>query len=308
MSRRSLLRIDRRTLSRDSSLNRSEKVKRRKKLRRLMLEQFEDRLMMAVDFPVEIIAGRTLSAYSVSDVQNGQLKLTYAVYNQRELPMDGVQVSVKLATGVGFVQASLPATSSGQDLVWDLGTLPAYGRRSFEVTVSLASSAILQIDEGVRVQGRIDAGLASDTAPAATLRTSPIQLADLASTIDANALDPVIMEKAAELDYEPTKIFAFLNEQVAYQAYEGALRGARGTLWGAAGNSLDEASLGVALFRASGIPAKYASGVLSGNLSGQLIHSMFPEYRETVGYLDGAANVSNPASDPVLLAIAQKYC
>jgi uncharacterized membrane protein len=272
-----------------------------------MLEQFEDRLMMAVDFPVEIIAGRTLSAYSVSDVQNGQLKLTYAVYNQRELPMDDVQVSVKLATGVGFVQASLPATSSGQDLVWDLGTLPAYGRRSFEVTVSLASSAILQIDEGVRVQGRIDAGLASDTAPAVTLRTSPIQLADLASTIDANALDPVIMEKAAELDYEPTKIFAFLNEQVAYQAYEGALRGARGTLWGAAGNSLDEASLGVALFRASGIPAKYASGVLSGNLSGQLIHSMFPEYRETVGYLDGAANVSNPASDPVLLAIAQKY-
>jgi uncharacterized membrane protein len=308
MSRRSLRPTVRTPLSSSLRQQRSRKVERRKNRRLLVVERFEDRLMMAVDFPVEIIAGRTLSAYSSSDVQNGQMKLTYAVYNQRELPMDDVQVSVKLATGVGFVQASLPPGYSGQDLVWDLGTLPAYGRRSFEVTVSLASASVLQIDEGVRVQGRIDAGLASDTAPAATLRNSPIPLAELSSTIDANANDPVIMEKAAALDYDPAKIFAFLNEEVGYEAYEGSLRGSRGALWSAAGNSLDEASLGVALFRASGIPARYASGTLSSADTEFLILSMFPEETHLVGYLPTGTVGADPARDPELIAIARNHC
>ncbi|MFM8570455.1 MAG: transglutaminase domain-containing protein, partial [Pirellula sp.] len=283
------------------------KITRRRAFRLTCIEQLESRELMAIDFPAEIIAGRSLSAYSSSDVQGGQLKLSYAVYNQRELPMEDVQVSVTLATGVGFVQASLPTISSGQNLAWDLGSLPAYGRMSFEVTVSLADASVLSIDQGVRVQGRIDAGLAIDMAPAAMLRPGPIPRPELASTMDATALDPWIMEKAAELDYDPAKIFSFLNDQVGFEAYQGSLRGSRGTLWSAAGNSLDETSLGVALFRASGIPARYATGTLSTIDAERLIESMFPTQTNLAGYLAAGQQGADPASNPELIALARQH-
>ncbi len=82
----------------------------------------------------------------------------------------------------------------------------------------------------------------------------------LASTPDANTTDPFIQEEAAALDYDAQNIFNFLHNEIGYNAYTGSVRGARGTLWSSAGNSLDVASLGVALMRASGIPAQYAAG------------------------------------------------
>src|SRR5581483_8028704 len=98
----------------------------------------------------------------------------------------------------------------------------------------------------------------------------------LASTPDANTTDPFVQEKSAELNYDPQQIFAFLQNNIGYESYTGSLRGARGTLWSGAGNSLDEASLGIALLRASGIPARYAEGTLSVSQAQSLILSMFP--------------------------------
>ncbi len=97
---------------------------------------------------------------------------------------------------------------------------------------------------GGRAFGTLNAGRVTDAAPAATLRTDVIAAERLASTPDANTNDPFVQEKAAELDYDPQRIFDYLNEDVGYESYVGSLRGARGTLWSAAGNSLDEASLG----------------------------------------------------------------
>ncbi len=71
----------------------------------------------------------------------------------------------------------------------------------------------------------------------------------LVSTPDANTTDPFIQEEAAELNYDPTEIFDFLHTQIGYNSYIGSVRGARGTLWADAGNSLDVASLGIALLR-----------------------------------------------------------
>src|SRR5207253_1040762 len=124
----------------------------------------------------------------------------------------------------------------------------------------------------------------------------------LASTPDANTTDPYVQEEAAKLRYDPTHIFDFLNSDVGYESYVGSLRGARGTLWSSAGNSLDEASLGVALLRASGIPARYAEGTLSDNLAQQLILSMFPPSSQTVGYIPAGTKTADPAHDPKLLA------
>ena len=266
------------------------------------LEQLESRVLLAIDLPAEILVGRTLSAYSANEVQNNQLKLTYSVYNQREIPIDDVRLANTLKPGVTFVAGSQPPNQNGQDLTWSLGTIPAYGRASVEITVSLAAGDILQLDEGAQVFGTVDATNITDVAPPATLRSSPINTAELASTPDANTADPVIQEKAAELNYDPVSIFAYLNDEVGYESYVGSLRGARGTLWSEAGNSLDEASLGVALFRASGIPARYAHGTLSDAAAQALILSMFPEPTQLVGYLAPGTVVSDPANDPTLLA------
>ncbi|MFN7892866.1 MAG: transglutaminase domain-containing protein, partial [Pirellula sp.] len=265
------------------------------------LEQLESRVLLAIDLPAEILVGRTLSAYSVSDVQNNQLKLTYSVYNQREIPIDEVRLANTLKPGVTFVAGSQPPNQNGQDLTWSLGTIPAYGRASVEITVSLAAGNILQLDEGAQVFGTVDATNITDVAPPATLRSSPINTAELASTPDANTADPVIQEKAAELNYDPVSIFAYLNDEVGYESYVGSLRGARGTLWSEAGNSLDEASLGVALFRASGIPARYAHGTLSDSLAKQLIASMFPSPIQVVGYLPANSQLADPVSNALLL-------
>lgn len=84
----------------------------------------------------------------------------------------------------------------------------------------------------------------------------------LASTPEVDLTDPFIVNKAAELNHDPTQIFAFMRDEIGYEAYQGSLRGARGTLWSKAGNALDQASLMIALLRASGIKARYVKGAL----------------------------------------------
>ncbi len=148
----------------------------------------------------------------------------------------------------------------------------------------------------------------SASTPAATFQ--PGNVSDpslLASTLDANTNDPFIQEEAAALDYDPTQIFNFLHTQIGYNSYLGSVRGARGTLWSSAGNALDVASLGVALMRASGIPAQYVSGTLSQSQAQTLILSMFPASYQTVGYIPAGTQTSDPANDPQLLAETESH-
>ena len=63
----------------------------------------------------------------------------------------------------------------------------------------------------------------------------------------ADPTDPYIVAEATTLNNDPNVIFAFVRDQVANQVYSGSLRGARGTLWSMGGNSLDKASLLIAL-------------------------------------------------------------
>ncbi|MHB8969759.1 MAG: dockerin type I domain-containing protein [Pirellulaceae bacterium] len=265
-------------------------------------EQLEPRLMLDVGLPQILVAGRTLSTYSVADVQNHELKITYTVYNEQSSPVSGVLLTDTLAAGVTFKDATQLPDRNGQELAWSLGTIEGYDRASVTLSVSLATSTPLTLDTGAKAFGTLDAHMVTDNAPAATLRSTPIIAAQLASTPDANATDSFIQEKAAELDYDPANIFAYLRDEVGYESYVGSLRGARGTLWSEAGNSLDEASLGVALYRASGLPARYAHGTLSDANAQALILTMFPEPTQIVGYLLPGTEVGDPAHDPTLLA------
>ena len=148
----------------------------------------------------------------------------------------------------------------------------------------------------------LDAGPISNSTPAATLTQGSVDPNLLASTPDANTTDPFIQEEAAVLDYDAQNIFNFLHNEDRLQLVHRLAARRRGTLWSDAGNALDVASLGVALMRASGIPAQYVEGTLSQSEAQQLILSMFPASYQTVGYIPAGTQTSDPANDPQLLS------
>ncbi len=102
--------------------------------------------------------------------------------------------------------------------------------------------------------------------------TSPVQAAqaarappgeaDLAATEDA-PLEPEIRALAAELDYDAVAIYSYVRNNVQFDPYYGSRKGALYTLWEGSGNSIDTASLLLALLRASGYPARYETGTVA---------------------------------------------
>jgi RHS repeat-associated protein len=72
---------------------------------------------------------------------------------------------------------------------------------------------------------------------------------------------PELAALAKSLDYSPVKIFDYVYSNIAYKYnYFGSLKGAYGTYLTKSGNSFDQASLMVALLRASNVPARYVFG------------------------------------------------
>jgi hypothetical protein len=270
---------------------------------RLGIEPLEARTMLDGSTP-SLVVGRVLSSYTVGDVQaNGnQETLTYAVYNNAPDTETGVELTDTLGAGVTAGSTTGSPTQNGQTLTWNLGDIPAFGRASVSATVTLGNTNPTQLDTGARATATLAGAPLTATAPAAVLRTDTFDPSLLASTPDANTTDYVVQEKAAELGYSAQNIFNFLHTQIGYESYAGSLRGARGTLWSAAGNALDTASLGVALLRASGIPAQYAEGTLTDTQAKGLILSMFSQPSTIVGCTDPSLTLSDPANDPKLLA------
>jgi uncharacterized repeat protein (TIGR01451 family) len=280
---------------------------RREVCYRPSLEQLEARVMLDAGLPAAIVVGRTLSAYFTGDVQNNQETITYTVYNEQDDPVSGVLLTDTLEPGVTFQSASQLPDQNGQQLAWSLGAIPAYARASVTLMLSLANPLPSQLDAGARAFATLNGGLVSNAAPAATLRQGSIDPTLLVSTPDANTTDPYVQEEAAALDYNPQSIFNFLHNDIGYNSYLGSVRGARGTLWSSAGNALDVASLGVALMRASGIPAQYVQGTMSQSQAQQLILSMFPASFQTVGYVPSGTQTSDPANDPQLLSETESH-
>lgn len=83
--------------------------------------------------------------------------------------------------------------------------------------------------------------------------------ADLAANTDVQ-ITQEIRDLAYELEYKPGKIFQFVANEIRFEPYYGSLKGSMGTLVSGAGNSTDQASLLIALLRASNIPARYVKG------------------------------------------------
>ena len=272
-----------------------------RRMRILGMERLDDRLLLS-GTPADVISiGRTPSSWSAEEIGTGTFRIRYAVYNQSDTEVTDVRLTTDLTSAVEFVGADVPTSIEGEFLTWNLGRIAPFGRADVEVTVSLSTPGNLVLDAGAHVSGFVGESAVSDSALPLALRSGAIAPGSLAATVDADSSDPFIQAKAAELDQDPARIFAFLTSGIGFEAYAGSLRGARGTLWSGAGNALDKSSLGVALLRASGVPSVYAQGQLTDALAGDLIVSMFPDPFRVTGFIPNGTPVSDPAHDPALL-------
>ena len=79
---------------------------------------------------------------------------------------------------------------------------------------------------------------------------------------DDTPLSAAIADQAESLGRDYARIFDFVRSQVRTKWYAGAQKGAEATLRTRSGNDVDQASLLIALLRASGAPARYVRGVV----------------------------------------------
>jgi hypothetical protein len=82
---------------------------------------------------------------------------------------------------------------------------------------------------------------------------------------------PTVADMAADLRYDLNAIFRFVADEVEYDSYPGALRGANGTYWGLAGNSVDQALLLAALLDEALVETRFAVGELSDEAAQRLL-------------------------------------
>jgi hypothetical protein len=103
---------------------------------------------------------------------------------------------------------------------------------------------------------------AAPVTPAYLQRDAPAPVAaDLATSPDTE-LTPAIRARADTLSHDPIAIFEFVANDIRTDFYYGAMKDAADTLRTMRGNDVDQATLLVALLRASRIPARYVRGII----------------------------------------------
>ena len=103
----------------------------------------------------------------------------------------------------------------------------------------------------------------SDQNKWAVLASLPVatQAEDLEANEDVQ-ISQEIKDLAQKLDYNPTKIYKWVYDNIEFVPTYGSIQGAAYTLETKRGNATDTSSLLIALLRTSGIPARYVSGTI----------------------------------------------
>ena len=102
-----------------------------------------------------------------------------------------------------------------------------------------------------------------------------------------------------QLDYDPERIIDFVQQHIAYEHYTGTLRGARNTLRGHAGNSLDQSLLLATMLKDAG----YDANIVKTDVDNAVINQLAAKTgRDSI---DESADASVKSDD--LMAIVRKH-
>ncbi len=218
---------------------------------------------------------------------------------------------VRLRLPVGLLALSGPAGAAAREAAQggDGGQAPAAALAAGRLSMSRLAPDVIDTSPQSNAWMNVAKGPGAPVRAASLGTTTPAADASplLEASSAADPADPFIAAQAQALNHDANQIFAFVRDQVGYEAYSGSLRGARGVLWSRAGNALDRASLMVALLRASGFTARYAQGTLGAGPARTLIRSMFQGRFRVLGCLPADSVHADPTNDPTLLAIAQAH-
>jgi len=175
----------------------------------------------------------------------------------------GAQFSRRLQLAREQVQTTLASQIAQADQ--QLNKWNSAALKGFAPAVVEAGSDALILGSNLPMQRLLGAAppLSSPPAlvPAYARNPAPAPVAaDLADS-SAAPQHAEISAKAAELGFEYTRILDFVRSSIKTEWYPGSQRGALGALRSRAANDVDQASLLIALLRASNIPARYVHGI-----------------------------------------------
>ena len=213
-----------------------------------------------------------------------------------------------LAANVTYLDSTTPPEQIGNHLTWHLADIPPGATAVFTLTLQPPATAadFTELDSGLTLNATLWDMPLTATARPAMLAPDTIDPATLASTADVDIYDKDMLWRTGAVFQDPIQAFDLVRE-MAYHPYVGSLRGTRGTLWGAAGNSIDQASLLIAALRAAGIPARYRHGTLDQADTQQLVAAMFPPAPGLAGYIPADTETADPLNDPQLLTLVQDH-
>ena len=210
----------------------------------------------------------------LGDVVGGRVEVTVSVAHRGRGVLENALLVLPAPAATELLASSELATADGDALVFRLGSLVEGDAAVLRLTVRgdrLGRSSRRRSSTGAG-RGRPLLG----TGRAVVLHDAGFPVAELLPTPDADPSDPLIAAQAALLGHDATRIFRFVQQDVVHQPYAGSLHGARGALYGLAGNSVDRSNLLVALLRAAGIPAGYRRGTLDAAQVNRLYAGLFP--------------------------------
>jgi hypothetical protein len=252
-----------------------------------------------------LVLARVQSAYTPSGLVSGTLTITYTAINRLLLDeLTGVEIRVKLASGVSLVSGPAYLTLPDGSLSFALGEIGPADGASVAVVVQ-APAAVGAIDDGAQASASFaNKRVSAQTAPARLVADAFAPYLGQQPEFMFNDLD--LLEVAGLVEQDPAQAFALVRDATHWEAYRGSLRGARGTWWSEAGNALDRASLLLGVLRTIGTPSRYVRGGLPDARQRELIRQMFGDTVSQMGAVP-AEKQYDPYTDAKLLQAAGEH-